>query len=200
MKKLLSMAVMVALVISVCSMALAGEETPRTIQNDELMMLEEKDIFDYTSGELYSLWLASERSEGSSIGYVGYAGENPQDEMPGLLIPFEDFRVMTYSDDEALRGKGETLSTDHLEETKYIVKQVTIDEPGGIGPFGVEIGMTCQTLEDLLPELTKTVLDVQEIGYDAQYTMSYQDADGYIYSIKVNALLDFVSNYYVQRD
>lgn len=201
MKKVIFGVLCIMMLVSLLGVSLATNGTLHTMQDEERMMLDGKDVFACSSGELYTLWKSSEIPEGASIGYIGYVGDGMEDEVPGLHFPFVGFDIMTYSDGADAKENRERLISMPLEETQYSVSYVSITEPGIAGPFGIEIGMTVGTLRSLLPELTEEALDVEKDGYDMMYTARYQNsADSATYSIKVYSLYDMVSYCIVSRD
>lgn len=173
-------------------------EALRTMQPDECMVLEGRDIFTYTSGELYALWKTSDIPVGASIGYMGYEGAEP--EAPGLYIPFTGFEVMTRPAGGDASALEEALVSMPLEDTSYAVAYVCITDTGVPGPFGVEVGMTVDTLLGLLPGMTPADLDVEAEGFDTLYTTQYQDGSGFTYTFRAYTLMDMVSYCVIVRD
>lgn len=200
MKRVLSLVLITALLVSIAGLALATDTPLRVIQGEERMMLEGKDIFTYTSGELSILWEASEHSGEFSIDQIASADADEANQMPGLYIPFEEFQVFAFSTDENAAETREALHALPLTETQYPVASVTLTDSGAIGPFGIEVAMTVETLQSLLPELSEAMLDVGATGYDASYTMRYQDAQGNTFVIEVLTLLDMVSHCTITRE
>ena len=182
--------------------ALASEgDAVRRIQDEERMLLEGKDVFAYSSGELVALWKASEIPQDASIGFIGYEGEAPQEEVPGLHFPFAGFDITTRAREPEAGENREALIALPLEETRYAVTHVSITDTGVPGPFGIEVGMTADTLRSLLPEVSPQELDVATVGFDTLYTARYEDEDGSAsYSIQVYSVQDMVSLCVVARE
>ncbi|NLO85510.1 MAG: hypothetical protein GX096_08790 [Clostridiales bacterium] len=200
MKKILSLVLVTALLVSIMGLALATDTPIRVIQGEERMMLEGKDIFTYTSGELCILWEATELPDELLIKQIDSADEDEASQIPGLYIPFEEFQVLTFSADEDAAENREMLHALPLTETQYPVTCVTLKDSGAIGPFGIEVGMTVETLQSLLPESSEETLNAGATGYDASYTMRYQDVQGNIFVIEVLTLLDMVSHCTITRE
>lgn len=180
--------------------ATAGESL-RIIQDEERMTLGGKDIFAYTSGELYALWNTFDVPEGASIGYSGYGGEAPEEDPLGLHFPIDAaITIMTYANEADTSKSREELLSTPLEETNYSVAWVQMIDTGVAGPFGIEVGMTVATLQSLLPEASKTDLNVDEQGFDAVYTARYREESGATYTIQAYSVMDMVSYCTITRN
>jgi hypothetical protein len=173
----------------------------RSIQAEERMLLEGKDVFAYSSGELVALWKAREIPEGASIGCIGYEGTSLQGEVPGLHFPFAGFDVTTSIREPEVGENREALIALPMEETEYSVTQVRITDTGVPGPFGIEVGMTVDTLLSLLPEVSPEERDVATEGFDTLYTARYRDEDAAAdYLIQIYSVKDMVSLCVITRE
>lgn len=163
----------------------AQSPTPelRTLQAEEHMLLEGKDIFSYHSGMVFALMNDGKIPSGLDI----------------MHSPGPD-------------AEGENLDT--LENTAYPVTRVEVYDTGIAGPFGIEVGMTVQTLLSLLPGANEEKLTAE--NEDAQghpwyyyhtdqyvdgegtlYTYQYQDEEGQTYAIEAYCWMDMVLLYSV---
>ncbi len=190
-----------SLILAVCviSAALATDGNLRVIQDDECMLLEGKDIFAYTSGELYTIWEAARKDptfpEEASIGYSGDDEDDKKEgeqEATGFFFPFDGFEVMTVQPEADAQENGAEPTAPLVEQTKYPVKIVSIRDTRVSGPFGLEVGMTLATAQDLLPELSRNTQDVAVDKEYESYIMRYQDKSGHTYTLQVDCLLDMV--------
>ena len=111
-------------------------------------------------------------------------------------------------------SQGESISGTPGNAGDTIVG-VEVYDTGISGPFGIEVGMTAQTLLSLLPGANEQELEAEdqnaevhpryyyregyEDGKGTLYTYSYQGVDGKIYTIEAYCLLDMVINYSVMQ-
>lgn len=204
MKRAPSALLCLTLVLCTAVVAFAAQEPPlRIIQDEERMVFHGKDLFAYTSGELFDLVHALGLYDPEKIGYIGYYGENPEELTPGLALDFDGFFAMTQSDDPNALENRDALIALPLEETTYRVYYVGIVKPGIAGPFGLEVGMPVGTLHQLLPELTASPGACQDVKSEETLIMQYQsDTDGEtaVYGLRIHCFEGKVGTCYIMLE
>ena len=185
----------------------AGKAPLHVIQDAERMLLEGRDIFSFTSSEIYAARLAQGLDDKEAVGAIGF-GDDFDEGAYGFHIPLDGCQVLTLTvgsepPDESLAG---LMFAEIAQRMDCPVVSVHVDGAGVAGPFGIEVGMTVEEVTAKpLDFLRLPVSDDWDFGYDTLFLLSYRDdqaqdgGDG-ICKLEVYAKDGAVTGYYVARD
>ncbi len=137
------------LLLTTLSGSVSAENPMLATTADYGMLLDGKDFFSYTSSELYALW----KEHGLTNREVRISGVEAEDKSPFITLwfRFENFDIIAVLNDPEVLATRETLaelSADQLAAMDFPAGTLAVNVPGIIGPFGVEVGMSIEELQN----------------------------------------------------
>ncbi len=175
-KQLRMWAALVVLCLLPCAAMAREGAAPRAIRDSERMLFEGRDIFAYTSGELAVLWAGKQMPGVAEILRIGYT-DNAHDskDLLGLGFPFGEMYVTAAIIKNPPPANMDELKALPLEQTDYPVLSVVVTDPAVLCPFGVQVGMTLEALQALLPEARRENSEEANVIEATLYRAEYSD-------------------------